>query len=77
MVIINNQFIVKNIDEKINIDIPNINVVNRDYIKDLYSMHANKDMDKRVNKLLSGQFFYHYGWIYSLCISKFKIIFLN
>ena len=109
LVIINNQFIVKNIDEKINIDIPNINVVNRDYIKDLseramkdidegnldsaitksrtileetfcyaieikgeepsdngdigklykqvkdlYSMHANKDMDKRVNKLLSG-----------------------
>lgn len=109
LVIINNQFIVKSIDEKINIDIPNINVVNRDYIKDLseramkdidegnldsaitksrtileetfcyaieikgeepsdngdigklykqvkdlYSMHANKDMDKRVNKLLSG-----------------------
>ena len=109
LVIINNQFIVKNIDEKINIDIPNINVVNRDYIKDLseramkdidegnldsaitksrtileetfcyaieikgeepsdngdigklykqvkdlYSMHANNDMDKRVNKLLSG-----------------------
>ena len=109
LVIINNQFIVKNIDEKINIDIPNINVVNRDYIKDLseramkdidegnldsaitksrtileetfcyaieikgeepsdngdigklykqvkdlYCMHANKDMDKRVNKLLSG-----------------------
>lgn len=109
LVIINNQFIVKNIDEKNNIDIPNINVVNRDYIKDLseramkdidegnldsaitksrtileetfcyaieikgeepsdngdigklykqvkdlYSMHANKDMDKRVNKLLSG-----------------------
>ena len=109
LAIINNQFIVKNIDEKINIDIPNINVVNRDYIKDLseramkdidegnldsaitksrtileetfcyaieikgeepsdngdigklykqvkdlYSMHANKDMDKRVNKLLSG-----------------------
>lgn len=109
LVIINNQFIVKNIDEKINIDIPSINVVNRDYIKDLseramkdidegnldsaitksrtileetfcyaieikgeepsdngdigklykqvkdlYSMHANKDMDKRVNKLLSG-----------------------
>lgn len=109
LVIINNQFIVKNIDEKINIDIPNINVVNRDYIKDLseramkdidegnldsaitksrtileetfcyaieikgeepsdngdigklykqvkdlYSMHANKDMDKRINKLLSG-----------------------
>lgn len=23
-------------------------------VKDLYSMHANKDMDKRVNKLLSG-----------------------
>lgn len=109
LVIINNQFIVKSIDEKINIDIPNINVVNRDYIKDLseramkdidegnldsaitksrtileetfcyaieikgeepsdngdigklykqvkdlYSMHANKDMDKRVNKLLFG-----------------------
>ena len=109
LVIINNQFIVKNIDEKINIDIPSINVVNRDYIKDLseramkdidegnldsaitksrtileetfyyaieikgeepsdngdigklykqvkdlYSMHTNKDMDKRVNKLLSG-----------------------
>lgn len=109
LVIINNQFIVKNIDEKINIDIPSINVVNRDYIKDLseramkdidegnldsaitksrtileetfcyaieikgeepsdngdigklykqvkdlYSMHTNKNMDKRVNKLLSG-----------------------
>lgn len=109
LVIINNQFIVKNIDEKINIDIPSINVVNRDYIKDLseramkdidegnldsaitksrtileetfcyaieikgeepsdngdigklykqvkdlYNMHANKDMDKRINKLLSG-----------------------
>lgn len=109
LVIINNQFIVKNIDEKINIDIPSINVVNRDYIKDLseramkdidegnldsaitksrtileetfcyaieikgeepsdngdigklykqvkdlYSMHTNEDMDKRVNKLLSG-----------------------
>ena len=23
-------------------------------VKDLYSMHANKDMDKRVNRLLSG-----------------------
>ena len=109
LVIINNQFIVKNMDEKINIDVPNINVVDRNYIKclseramkdidegnldsaitksrtileetfcyaieikgeepsdngdigklykqvkDLYSMHANKDMDKRVNKLLSG-----------------------
>ena len=109
LVIIDNQFIVKNMTEKINIDIPNINVVDRDYIKnlseramkdidegnldsaitksrtileetfcyaieikgeepsdngdigklykqvkDLYSMHANKDMDKRVNKLLSG-----------------------
>ena len=109
LVIINKQFIVKNIDEKINIDVPNINVVDRNYIKclseramkdidegnldsaitksrtileetfcyaieikgeepsdngdigklykqekDLYSMHANKDMDKRVNKLLSG-----------------------
>lgn len=109
LVIINNQYIVKNIDEKINIDVPNINVVDRDYIKDLseramkdidegnldsaitksrtileetfcyaieikgeepsdsgdigklykqvkdlYNMHANKDMDKRINKLLSG-----------------------
>ena len=109
LVIINNQYIIKNIDEKINIDVPNINIVDRDYIKDLseramkdidegnldsaitksrtileetfcyaiefkgeepsdsgdigklykqvkdlYSMHANKDMDKRVNKLLSG-----------------------
>lgn len=109
LVIINKQFIVKNIDEKININVPNINVVDRDYIKglseramkdidegnldsaitksrtileetfcyaieikgeepsdngdigklykqvkDLYSMHANKAMDKRVNKLLSG-----------------------
>ena len=109
LVIINNQYVVKNIDEKINIDVPNINVVDRDYIKnlseramkdidegnldsaitksrtileetfcyaieikgeepsdngdigklykqvkDLYSMHANKDMDKRINKLLSG-----------------------
>ena len=109
LVIINKQFIVKNIDEKINIDVPNINVVDRNYIKclseramkdidegnldsaitksrtileetfcyaieikgeepsdngdigklykqvkDLYSMHTNKDMDKRVNKLLSG-----------------------
>ena len=109
LVIINNQYVVKNIEEKINIDIPNINIVDRDYIKDLseramkdidegnldsaitksrtileetfcyaieikgekpfdngeigklykqvkdlYSMHTNKDMDKRVNKLLSG-----------------------
>lgn len=109
LVIINNQYIIKNIDEKINIDVPNINIVDRDYIKDLseramkdidegnldsaitksrtileeafcyaieikgeepsdsgdigklykqvkdlYSMHANKDMDKRINKLLSG-----------------------
>lgn len=109
LVIINNQYIIKNIDEKINIDVPNINIVDRDYIKDLseramkdidegnldsaitksrtileetfcyaieikgeepsdsgdigklykqvkdlYNMHANKDMDKRVNKLLSG-----------------------
>lgn len=109
LAIINNQYIIKNIDEKINIDVPNINIVDRDYIKDLseramkdidegnldsaitksrtileetfcyaieikgeepsdsgdigklykqvkdlYNMHANKDMDKRVNKLLSG-----------------------
>ena len=109
LVIINNQFIVKNMDEKINIDVPNINVVDRNYIKclseramkdidegnldsaitksrtileetfcyaieikgeepsdngdigklykqvkDLYNMHANKDMDKSINKLLSG-----------------------
>lgn len=109
LVIINNQYIIKNIDEKINIDVPNINIVDRDYIKDLseramkdidegnldsaitksrtileetfcyaieikgeepsesgdigklykqvkdlYNMHANKDMNKRVNKLLSG-----------------------
>lgn len=109
LVIINNQYIVKNIDEKISINAPNINVVDRDYIKDLseramkdidegnldsaitksrtileetfcyaieikgeepsdsgdigklykqvkdlYNMHANKDMDKRINKLLSG-----------------------
>lgn len=109
LVIINNQYIIKNIDEKINIDVPNINIVDRDYIKDLseramkdidegnldsaitksrtileetfcyaieikgeepsdsgdigklykqvkdlYNMHANKDMDKRVNMLLSG-----------------------
>lgn len=109
LVIINNQFIVKNMDEKINIDVPNINVVDRNYIKclseramkdidegnldsaitksrtileetfcyaieikgeepsdngdigklykqvkDLYNIHANKDMDKRINKLLSG-----------------------
>lgn len=109
LVVINNQYIVKNIDKKINIDVPNINIVDRDYIKnlseramkdidegnldsaitksrtileetfcyaielkgeepsdngdigklykqvkDLYDMHANKDMDKRINKLLSG-----------------------
>ena len=109
MAIINNQYVFKNIDEKINIDVPNINIINRDYIKDLsersmkdidegnldsaitksrtvleetfcyaieikgeepsdngdigklykqvkdlYSMHTNKDMDKRINKLLSG-----------------------
>ena len=109
LAIINNQYVVKNIDEKINIDVPNINIINRDYIKDLsersmkdidegnldsaitksrtvleetfcyaieikgeepsdngdigklykqvkdlYSMHTNKDMDKRINKLLSG-----------------------
>lgn len=109
LVMINNQYVVKDKDEKININIPNINIINRDYIKDLseramkdiddgnldsaitksrtileesfcyviefkgeepsdsgdigklykqvkdlYNMHANKDMDKRVNKLLSG-----------------------
>lgn len=109
LVVINNQYIVRNIDEKINIDVPNINIVDRDYIKNLseramkdidegnldsaitksrtileetfcyaielkgeepsdsgdigklykqvknlYDMHANKDMDKRINKLLSG-----------------------
>ncbi|MCI9233649.1 MAG: abortive infection family protein [Bacilli bacterium] len=109
LVVINNQYIVKSVDEKINIDVPNINIVDRDYIKnlseramkdidegnldsaitksrtileetfcyaielkgkepsdsgdigklykqvkDLYDMHANKDMDKRINKLLSG-----------------------
>ena len=109
LAIINNQYVVKNIDEKINIDVPNINIIDRDYIKDLsersmkdidegnldsaitksrtileetfcyaieikgeepsdngdigklykqvkdlYSMHTNKDMDKRINKLLSG-----------------------
>ena len=109
LVMINNQYVVKDIDEKININIPNINIINRDYIKDLseramkdiddgnldsaitksrtileesfcyviefkgeepsdsgdigklykqvkdlYNMHANKDMDKRINKLLSG-----------------------
>lgn len=109
LVVINKQYIVKSVDEKINIDVPNINIVDRDYIKnlseramkdidegnldsaitksrtileetfcyaielkgkepsdsgdigklykqvkDLYDMHANKDMDKRINKLLSG-----------------------
>ena len=109
LVIIGNQYIVKKIDEKINIDIPNLNVIDRDYIKnlseramkdiddgnldsaitksrtileeifcytielkgdipsdsgdigklykqvkDLYNMHTDKNMDKRINKLLSG-----------------------
>ena len=109
LVVINKQYIVKNIDEKINVDVPNINIIDRDYIKnlseramkdidegnldsaitksrtileetfyyvielkgedpsnsgdigklynqvkDLYDMHANKKMDKRINKLLSG-----------------------
>lgn len=33
LVVINNQYIVKNIDKKINIDVPNINIVDRNYIK--------------------------------------------
>ena len=109
LVIINNQYIVKEINEEIKIDVPNINVIDKDYIKelstramkdiddgnldsaitksrtileetfcyaielkgneasdsgdigklykqvkDLYNMHADKDMDKRINTLLSG-----------------------
>lgn len=109
LIIINNKYVVKNINEEINIDVPNINIIDRDYIKDLseramkdidegnldsaitksrtileetfcyaieikgkdpsdngdigklykqvkdlYNMHTNKDMDKRINKLLSG-----------------------
>ena len=44
LVMINNQYVVKDIDEKININIPNINIINRDYIKDL-SERAMKDID--------------------------------
>ena len=109
LVILGNQYIVKKIDEKIQIDIPNINIIDRDYIKnfseramkdiddgnldsaitksrtileetfcyvieiknqtpsdsgdigklykqvkELYNMHADKEMDVRINKLLSG-----------------------
>lgn len=109
LVIIGNQYIIKKIDEKININVPNLNVIDRDYIrnlseramkdiddgnldsaitkartileeiffyaielkgdipsdsgdigklykqvKDLYNMHTDKNMDKRINKLLSG-----------------------
>ena len=45
LVIVNNKYIVKNIDKKINIDVPNIKVINRDYIKDL-SERAMKDIDE-------------------------------
>ncbi len=44
LVMINNQYVVKDKDEKININIPNINIINRDYIKDL-SERAMKDID--------------------------------
>ena len=109
LVVLGNQYIVKKIDEKIKIDVPNINVIDREYIKnlseramkdiddnnldsaitkartileeiffyvieiknetpsdsgdisklykqvkDLYNMHADKQMDIRINKLLSG-----------------------
>lgn len=44
LVIINNQYIIKEINEKITIDVPSINVVDRDYIKEL-SKRAMKDID--------------------------------
>lgn len=107
--IINGQYIIKGIGDKIVVDIPNINVIDREYIKnlseralkdiednnldsavtkartmleevfcyaiemkncepsdngdigklykqvkDLYNMHADSNMDKRINKMLSG-----------------------
>ena len=109
LIVLGNQYIVKKIDEEIKIYVPNINIIDRDYIKnlseramkdidddnldsaitkartileetfcyvieiknqiptdsgdigklykqvkDLYNMHANKQMDIRINKLLSG-----------------------
>lgn len=109
LVVVGNQFLIKKIEEKINIEIPNINIVDREYIKnlseramkdisdgnmdsaitksrtileetfwyvielkgetptdngdigklykqvkDLYNMHSDKNMDIRINKLISG-----------------------
>ncbi len=109
LLVVNGQYIVKSIGNEIVVDIPNINVIDRDYIrslseralkdiddnnmdsavtkartmleeifcyaiemkncepsdggdigklykqvKDLYSMHADNSMDKRINKMLSG-----------------------
>lgn len=109
LVIVGNQFLIKKVEEKINIEVPNINIVDRKYIKDLseraikdisegnmdsaitksrtileetfcyvietknevpsdsgdigklykqvkdlYNMHSDKDMDIRINKLISG-----------------------
>lgn len=45
LVVINNQFIIKDYKEKITIDVPNINIVDREYIKDL-SRRAMKDIDE-------------------------------
>lgn len=109
LVILGNQYYVKKINEKINIEIPNINIIDRNYIKslseralkdidsgnldsaitksrtileetfcyvielknqipsdsgdinklykqvkDIYNMHSDKQLDVRINKLLSG-----------------------
>ena len=109
LVLIGNNYVVRELHEKIDVAVPNIVVIDRNYIKslseramkdieegnldsaitksrtileetfcyaieikgeepsdsgdigklykqvkDLYNMHANKDMDKRINKLLSG-----------------------
>lgn len=109
LVVVGNQYIIKKIDEEVKIDVPNVNIIDRDYIKnlseramkdidednydsaitkartileesfcyvieqknqlpsdsgdisklykqvkDLYNMHANQQMDIRINKLLSG-----------------------
>lgn len=109
LIILGNQFLIKKVEEKINIEIPNINIVDREYIKDLseramkdisdgnmdsaitksrtileetfcyvietkneipsdsgdigrlykqvkdlYNMHSDKNMDMRINKLISG-----------------------
>lgn len=109
LIVIGNQYLIKEINSETKVDIPNLKIIDREYIldlskranrdieeenydssitkartileevfcyviekkeevpsdngdinklykqvKDLYNMHTNKDMDKRINKLLSG-----------------------